>query len=100
MRCAHRIVQESLTNTVKHANASSATVRLSATHDRLDIDVRDDGRGRPQREPLPSGGYGLEGLRERAALYGGHLTAGPRPEGGWHVTAALPYHRTPATAAP
>ena len=90
VRCAHRIVQESLTNTVKHANASSAAVRLSATHDRLDIDVRDNGRGRPQREPLPSGGYGLEGLRERAALYGGQLTAGPLPDGGWHVTAALP----------
>ena len=100
VRCAHRIVQESVTNTVKHANAASMTVRLSATHDRLDIDVRDNGRGQPQQEPLPSGGYGLEGLRERVALYGGRLTAGPLPDGGWHVTAALPYHPMPATAAP
>lgn len=98
--CAHRIVQESLTNTVKHANAASATVRLRATNDRLDVEVRDDGRGRPQREPLPSGGYGLDGLRERVALYGGQLAAGPLPDGGWRVTAALPYHPAPATAAP
>lgn len=96
--CAYRIVQESLANTVKHANAAHATVRLSAASDRLEIEVCDDGGGRSQRTPLPSSGFGLEGLHERVALYGGHINAGPLAEGGWRVTAALPHHPTHAPA--
>jgi signal transduction histidine kinase len=96
--CAHRIVQESLTNAIKHANAGHATVRLSATHGTLDIEVRDDGRGRSQQAPVPSSGFGLDGLRERVSLYGGQMTAGPLPEGGWRVRAALPHHPAPAPA--
>lgn len=94
--CAYRIVQESLTNTVKHANAAHAKVSLSAASDRLDIEVSDDGRGRSQRAPLPSSGFGLEGLRERVALYGGHMSAGPLAEGGWRVAASLPHAPAPA----
>ena len=96
--CAYRILQESLTNALKHANAVHATVRLSAEPDRLQIEVCDDGRGRSHRAPVPSGGFGLDGLRERVGLYGGHMTAGPLPEGDWRVAAVLPYHPASAPA--
>jgi signal transduction histidine kinase len=88
---AYRIVQEAITNTVKHAEAATAiTVELTWTPQCLRITVTDDGRG--NRWPAGSpGGYGLAGMRERAALYGGTVTAGPRQPGGWEVNAVLPF---------
>jgi signal transduction histidine kinase len=87
---AYRIVQESLTNTLKHARASHATVHLRYWPDELEIEVVDDGRsahnGRGQRD----GGLGLIGMRERAALHGGRLTAGAAPAGGFAVRVRLP----------
>jgi signal transduction histidine kinase len=83
---AFRIVQEALTNTRRHARATRACVRLGYAPDALRIEVTDDGRG-------PTGnrdGHGLIGMRERAALYGGTLTAGPADGGGFRVTAVLP----------
>jgi signal transduction histidine kinase len=84
---AYRIVQEALTNTLKHAGASHAQVVLRYSDDELAIDVTDDGRG-----PTTNGdqGHGLIGMRERAALYDGDLAAGPRAEGGFAVSARFP----------
>lgn len=87
---AYRIVQEAVTNAVKHAEGATAvTVELAWTPRRLEIAVTDDGRG-GARSADPVSGFGLAGMRERAALYGGTATAGPRREGGWAVEAAIP----------
>jgi signal transduction histidine kinase len=83
---AYRIVQEALTNARRHAAARSAVVRLSYDTDALRIEVSDDGRGPTGGRP----GHGLIGMRERAALYGGTLTAGAGPSGGFSVSARLP----------
>ncbi|MGW6904174.1 sensor histidine kinase [Streptomyces sp. NPDC054940] len=83
---AFRVVQESLTNTVKHAYASSAIVELDWAEDQLTLTVTDDGRG-----PAPGhGGHGLIGIRERAAACGGSAEAGRGPEGGFRVVVRLP----------
>jgi len=86
---AYRIVQEALTNTLKHAEASQAsvTVRYGATE--LMVDVIDDGHG-AAANGAPGGGRGLVGMRERAALYDGSIRAGPRPDGGFAVSARFP----------
>jgi signal transduction histidine kinase len=85
---AHRIVQESLTNVVRHAEAASATVALRYGVDSLVVLVEDDGRG---REAAPDGdGHGLVGMRERAAAVGGTLDTGPAAGGGFRVIAQLP----------
>ncbi|WP_432146454.1 sensor histidine kinase [Streptomyces sp. bgisy084] len=91
----YRIVQEALTNTRKHGGPHvGATVRLSYRDDDLDLLVEDDGRG-AQRELYEEGGsdglgHGLIGMRERVGMVGGTLTAGPRPGGGFRVSAVLP----------
>ncbi|MBG0853761.1 sensor histidine kinase [Streptomyces spinoverrucosus] len=87
---AFRIVQEALTNVTKHATAESANVRLAYAGSRLLITVTDDGPA--VGEPAQSGGFGVIGMRERARSIGGELCAGPRPEGGFEVTTALPLH--------
>ncbi|MGW1377961.1 sensor histidine kinase [Streptomyces sp. NPDC002446] len=92
---AYRIVQEALTNTRKHGGPDvGATVRLSYRDDELDLLVEDDGRG-AQHELYEEGGadglgHGLIGMRERVGMVGGSLTAGPRPGGGFRVSAVLP----------
>jgi signal transduction histidine kinase len=85
---AYRVVQEALTNVIKHAGAARALVRIEYRTDDLLITVLDEG-GYPQAAPSP-GGRGLIGLRERLAIYGGELDAGPRPGGGWRVEARIP----------
>jgi signal transduction histidine kinase len=92
---AFRIVQESLTNVLKHAGpASRAWVRLQWRADALELSVLDDGRGASAAIAASDGaGQGLRGMRERAQLHGGRLDAGPRPSGGYGVHAALPYGR-------
>ena len=85
---AYRVVQEALTNVVKHAGARSAEVRVRYLDSALEIEVTDDGRGRG--EPPAGGGLGLVGMRERVALYGGTLDAGPRRGRGYAVVARLP----------
>jgi signal transduction histidine kinase len=84
---AFRIVQEALTNVLRHADASSAHVRVRATSDTLDVEVTDDGR---TESAGVSPGHGLRGMAERAAALGGRLDVGPRREGGWRVRARLP----------
>jgi signal transduction histidine kinase len=95
---AYRIVQESLTNVLKHAGpAARAWVRLHWRPDGLEIAVLDDGRGAAAAVADPDGtvpvgaGHGLIGMRERAELHGGRLTAAPRHGGGFGVHALLPY---------
>jgi signal transduction histidine kinase len=90
---AYRIAQEAITNAVKHADgATTVAVEITWTPYRLQIAVTDDGHGRPAGAP---GGFGLAGMRERAALCGGTATAGPRPGGGWAVEATIPVHGAP-----
>ena len=84
---AYRIVQEALTNVVKHAGATTAHVRIRYAARDLELCIDDDGHG---RAPAANGGHGLLGMRERVTLYGGHVSAGPRPEGGFRVNAGLP----------
>jgi signal transduction histidine kinase len=84
---AYRIVQEGLTNALKHAHASRAEVTFQYTPDALQIEVRDDGEGRSTTDGL---GHGLVGIRERVKIYGGEMTAGSAPEGGFVLGARLP----------
>ncbi|MET8472177.1 sensor histidine kinase [Streptomyces sp. NPDC006422] len=91
---AYRIVQEALTNTVKHAYAARADVQLDWGDTELAITVTDDGTG--PAVPGAGAGRGLIGIRERAAACGGSADSGPAPDGGFRVTARLPAARRPA----
>ena len=88
---AYRIVQEALTNTLKHAGSARATVRVRYDDEAVEVQVRDERLDGPARSSgsAPGGGNGLVGMRERVHLLGGTLTAGP-VEGGWCVVARLP----------
>jgi signal transduction histidine kinase len=85
---AYRIVQEALTNVVKHAEATSAEVAVRYEPHALEIAIADDGRG--EVATANGAGHGLIGMRERVALYGGTLDAGVRAGGGYRVSARLP----------
>jgi signal transduction histidine kinase len=89
--CAYRIVQEALTNVRRHAGAAHATVCLRFGADALEVSVEDDGAGATAQ----SAGHGLRGMRERATMLGGAVSAGPREEGGYRVSAILPYPEPP-----
>ena len=84
---AYRVAQEALTNVIKHAQPTTAHVRLSYTPSELVVEVVDDGE-----RPLGSldGGRGIAGMRERVALYEGELTVGELPAGGFGVRARFP----------
>ena len=90
----YRVVQEALTNTIKHARSpSAAEVSLHYTRDALSLDVTDDGAAAPAPGPAGSAsvqGRGIEGMRERVAPYGAEVEAGPLLRGGWRVHAVLP----------
>jgi signal transduction histidine kinase len=87
---AYRIIQESLTNTIRHAGPARAVVSLHYGHDRLDVEVCDDGHGpAPDADP----GLGLVGMRERAASIGGTFVSGAGADGGFRVAARLPIRR-------
>jgi signal transduction histidine kinase len=88
----YRVVQEALTNTLKHAPAARAAVSLRYTDEALEIEVSDDGTDAP--DTSPAGGHGLAGLRERIAVFGGTFDAGPRTGGGFTVRARLPLERS------
>jgi signal transduction histidine kinase len=87
---AYRIVQEALTNTLRHAGAASATVVVRYLEGAVEVEVADDGRGPDSSTGVDSNGHGLVGMRERVALYGGDLRVGAREGGGFAVTARLP----------
>jgi signal transduction histidine kinase len=85
---AYRIVQEALTNALKHAGEARASVRVRYGAESLELEIVDDGAG--AQAPVTGGGHGLAGMRERVALYGGRLDAGRRPSGGFAVRVLLP----------
>ena len=97
---AYRVVQEALTNVRRHADASHARVHVRYRDDALEVEVEDDGRGGDQAGGLAESGsgHGLVGMRERVGLYGGHLSAAPRPDGGFLVRAVLPLTSAPAVS--
>ena len=84
---AYRLVQEGLTNALKHARAQSAEVLVRYEDGQVELTVSDDGDGGGGGD---SGGHGLVGMRERVTVYGGELEAGPRPHGGYRLRATLP----------
>jgi signal transduction histidine kinase len=93
---AYRIVQESLTNAIRHAGPARVVISLTYAASDLEIHVADDGTGpRGANHDGEGGGRGITGMRERAALLGGELTAGPRPAGGFQVCARLPLRPDP-----
>jgi signal transduction histidine kinase len=88
----YRLIQESLTNTLKHADATAASVRVTYLPQGVELEVTNNG-------PVAAGpcaGHGIAGMRERAAVFGGNVSAGPRPGGGWRVHTVL--HLSPAPA--
>jgi signal transduction histidine kinase len=99
-------VQESLTNVLRHAGPATAAVNISVAEDTLTVEVTDTGGGNPPVDGNgkaagggagsigEGGGHGLAGMRERVTALGGSLTAGPRPEGGFAVSATLPVRRS------
>ena len=92
---AFRIVQEALTNTLRHAGPATARVSIAYRPEAVELEVVDDGSAAPGCSPTGAdadgaGGNGLRGMRERVALFGGSLDAGPRPGGGFGVRATLP----------
>jgi signal transduction histidine kinase len=89
---AYRIVQEALTNVVKHAGPARAQVTIGYRDQAVTVEVTDDGRGvtAPTGDGRARVGHGLIGMRERVAVFGGDLEAGPRPDGGFRVAARLP----------
>jgi len=87
---AYRIVQESLTNVTRHSDATEVTVHIEYKPDEVRVEVADNGRATPSA----ANGSGISGMRERARALGGDLTAGPQPDGGFVVSARLPYQTT------
>ncbi|MFE1412799.1 sensor histidine kinase [Streptomyces sp. NPDC058746] len=98
--CAYRVVQEALTNVIKHAPRARTTVRVHYGPDEVHVRVKDAGNRRtPVPAPEPAGpgtstGQGLIGMRERATIYHGTVTAAPAPEGGFEVSLRVPVPRT------
>jgi signal transduction histidine kinase len=84
---AYRVVQEALTNTIRHGNARRARVTIRYDAPCVELRVADDGTA--VAGGVPGHGHGIEGMRERAALHDGTVSAGPGPGGGWVVTATL-----------
>jgi len=83
----HRLLQEALTNILRHAGMGThAAVRVDYGLDAVELEATDNGRATAPQ----TGGHGLIGMRERVAVHGGELSAGPLPEGGWRVLARVP----------
>jgi signal transduction histidine kinase len=90
----YRIVQEALTNVVRHAKATRCTVSVEAGEEAVTVQVIDNGTATAATSD--GAGHGLRGMRERVTAYGGSLRAGPRPSGGFAVAARMPYHSSGA----
>jgi signal transduction histidine kinase len=90
---AYRIIQEALTNTLKHAGPAKATVTLKYLPDMLELDITDDGKGKTTDSEKKPGGRGIVGMKERVSLHGGKLETGNIPDGGFFVRAKLPLDR-------
>jgi signal transduction histidine kinase len=96
---AYRIIQEALTNVVKHAGTTASRVTVTYTDDALDLEITDDGQGAPVGAVAASAGHGIAGMRERTSLFGGEFHAGPLPGRGFRVAARLPLEGAPAEPA-
>jgi signal transduction histidine kinase len=94
----YRMIQESLTNTLKHADATAAHVRVSGRPSEVELEVTDDGQA--ATPTAAAAGHGIAGMRERAAVFGGAVSAGPRPGGGWQVRAVLHVDAVPGGPEP
>ena len=92
---AYRLVQEALTNAIKHAGDAHVRVFLRFGPEALQVEVTDDGHGPKQNGAQQSGGRGLIGMRERMAVFGGSLETGERPGGGFLVRATIPLGGAP-----
>ena len=92
---AYRIVQEALTNVVKHAHTTACRVVVTYQPHAVSVEITDDGRGAPAGSAPAYPGHGIAGMAERAGLYGGELQAGPLPGGGFRVAARLPLDSAP-----
>lgn len=88
MSCMTRVVQESLTNALRHSGAGHAIVRVALAEDLLTVEILDDGRTIAPHAASP--GHGVQGMMERAAALGGRCEAGVVSGGGWRVRASLP----------
>ena len=93
----YRVVQEALTNAIKHAGGATTDVELTWADDALSVEVADHGDGGASPQ-LPGAGHGLMGMRERLRVFGGDVRCGPREGGGWEVAASLPLERHPVSA--
>jgi signal transduction histidine kinase len=89
-RAVYRIIQEALTNVVKHADAAEVDIGVRSNGSRLRIEVADDGLGIDPAKTTAPTSYGLTGMRKRAELCGGSLTIQVRPDGGTRVSAEVP----------
>jgi signal transduction histidine kinase len=90
----YRVVQEALTNVVRHSGATRCQVEIVAGDGHVDVRVTDDGSRHGEGEnavPRAEAGQGVVGMRERAAQFGGELSAGPQPGGGWAVATTMRY---------
>ncbi|WP_306205536.1 sensor histidine kinase [Actinoplanes sp. RD1] len=96
-QAAYRIVQEAVTNTLKHAHATTVDIRVRYLAGELEVDVADDGRG-PAHDSAEGPGMGLTGMRERVAVHDGTLEAGQRTGGGFRVRARLPLDQATVNA--
>ena len=93
---AYRIVQEALTNVIKHAGRARTRVAIRYSDEAVSVEIDDDGaEGSAARPAVVSAGHGITGMRERVALYHGDFDAGFRPCGGFHVSARLLYDARP-----
>jgi signal transduction histidine kinase len=90
---AYRIIQEALTNILKHAGPAEATVTIKYLPDMLELDISDNGKGRMTDSEKKPGGRGIIGMKERVSLHGGELETGNKPDGGFFVRAKLPLDR-------
>ena len=88
----HRIVQEALTNVARHAGSAATTIRLDHHDDHIAVEI-ENGRPSGGVRAVASTGVGIVGMRERAESLGGRLEAGPTPDGGFRVSAVVPYYR-------
>jgi signal transduction histidine kinase len=93
---AYRIIQEALTNVVKHAQTTASRVLVTYTDDAICLEITDDGDGAAADAVAASAGHGIAGMRERASLFGGEFHAGPLPGRGFRVVARLPLDSSPA----
>ena len=95
---AYRIVQEALTNVVKHARTTESRVAVTYADDAIRLEITDDGHGGPADSVAVSAGHGIAGMAERVSLFGGEFHAGPRPGRGFRVAARLPLDNPPGEA--